>query len=149
MGRNAHRFVCVGRTNELSREATCSFMTRWGTARGERTALAKAPLCKGSLPTVWGDVCEADRGDGASACRERETEGLFLSNSNLYNPSVIFLRKCHLPLHKGGYSYVRTTPTPHRVWFVAVCFTCGVCHGASRTSPPTGLIKIGYLSHAI
>ena len=81
-------------------------------ASGERTPLAKAPLCKGSLPTVWGDVCEADRGDGASACRECETEGLFLSNSNLYNPSVIFLRKCHLPLHKGGYSYVRSTPLP-------------------------------------
>ncbi|MBR6545541.1 MAG: hypothetical protein IKT72_01230, partial [Clostridia bacterium] len=27
----------------------------------------------------------------------------FLLKSNFYNPSVIFLRKCHLPLHKGGF----------------------------------------------
>ncbi len=38
----------------------------------------------------------------------KRTEGLFLLKLLLfYNPSGIFLRKCHLPLHKGGVKLVR------------------------------------------
>ena len=44
------------------------------------------------------------------------------------NPSVIFLRKCHLPLHKGGL----------KGECAAICLVLAVCfNGASRTSPPT------------
>ena len=28
-----------------------------------------------SLPTVWGDVCEADRGDGVSTCHDAKSDG--------------------------------------------------------------------------
>ena len=33
---------------------------------------------------------------------DRLTEGLALIILDSHNPSVIFLRKCHLPLHRGG-----------------------------------------------
>ena len=52
--------------------------------------VSKAPLCKGSCRAkVRLRDCEMP---GREQKEERE-----VSN----NPSVIFLRKCHLPLHKG------------------------------------------------
>ena len=61
----------------------------------------KAPLCKGSCRAAGFPNANGVSVWGSRVC---ETEGLFYCNSNFfYNPSVIFLRKCHLPLHKGGF----------------------------------------------
>ena len=57
----------------------------------ENVLMSKAPLCKGS--------CRANaRLRDCEMLRREQKEERKVSN----NPSVIFLRKCHLPLHKGG-----------------------------------------------
>ena len=63
----------------------------------------KVPLRKGS--------CRAAGFPNASeisfrGSRVSETEGLVLTfdEKSGANPSVIFLRKCHLPLHSGGFA---------------------------------------------
>ena len=45
-----------------------------------------------------------------------------IKNSLFGNPSVIFLRKCHLPLHKGGSAAVCVVCTDG---FVIYAFSCG------------------------
>ena len=57
--------------------------------------MSKAPLCKA---TSRCRVCNAN----IEELSAKLTEGLCSTDFCFYNPSVIFLRKCHLPLHKGG-----------------------------------------------
>ena len=45
-----------------------------------------------------------------------------IKNSLFGNPSVIFMRKCHLPLHKGGSAVVCVVCTDG---FVIYAFSCG------------------------
>ena len=61
----------------------------------EGAIMGKAPLCKGSS-------CEAGEGLWRFEKLAGKDRALFLDN-----PSVIFLRKCHLPLHKGGFGETR------------------------------------------
>ena len=80
---------CHGRTNSSSvslrlppSPAGEGFSSAPSASR--KLTVTVAPLCKGS-------------------CR-KATEGLSSYDCSFYNPSVIFQGKCHLPLHKGGFS---------------------------------------------
>ena len=74
--------------------------------------VSKAPLCKGQTPSQCeGDVATRQKEQGLLDCRAnaRLRDCKKLRNNEKKqeevssNPSVIFLRKCHLPLHKGGF----------------------------------------------
>ena len=68
--------------------------------------LAKAPLCKGS---------SREAGEGLLETESHNEAKIKAS----YNPSVIFLGKCHLPLHKGGFK------EKEKCSFISVQYNCG------------------------
>ena len=62
-----------------------------------------------------------------------------MRKSNLYNPSVS--RPLDTSLYtREALGECEQRLYPYRVWFVAGCFTCGVCHGSSRRRPLPHLV---------
>ena len=90
------RRTCGGRGDDMRREQAPALQCADG-------------RCVKSLPFVMGSNHADGRSVGKpSLCKGRGTaravEGLFQREvtSSPNNPTVIFLRKCHLPLHRGG-----------------------------------------------
>ena len=79
-----------------------------------------APLCKGS--------CRAN-----ARLRDCLNKSLFF-----YNPSVIFLRKCHLPLHKGGLILVPLDRVYVTSAWLAGQHTTHLCVASSIRTMPEG-----------